>query len=406
MTDLLDLLSQAAPPMEPPPDGLNQAVQRARTMRRRAAALRMLAVPLAALVVFAAVTTVRESSRVELTPADVEGPPTIGPTPSGAERTDGDAARRPGSAKQKPAAAAPADGAAPLLPGRGDSGPPAGPVASNGQLLYRNRDRLFVQPLRDGEPRLVVETPHWIFGWAADGKHLLMANGDPDPETGTEIYLLDVATASHRPLLRHEGFTIYSAAMSQDGRKIVYSASEFHGDLVPEAPPPQSEGERLFVADADGRNIRALGINGSRPAWSPDGRSIVFTCSHGGSWACTARADGTGVRGIGYIMGPMSWSPDGQWIAGYGASGLTLYRPDGSGERPLGVRSHMDLPQWTPDGKRMVYHRAVQKSTPTGCDHPPCDQPPGIFAVAVDGSGVETRLTTSENDSYPLVSMR
>jgi TolB protein len=53
-----------------------------------------------------------------------------------------------------------------------------------------------------------------------------------------------------------------------------------------------------------------------------------------------------------------AWSPDGEWIAFRGLPGvdLALIHPDGTGLTPLGVRN-AECPVWSPDGQRLLYCR-------------------------------------------------
>ncbi|MDY7080493.1 MAG: hypothetical protein SXV54_26740 [Chloroflexota bacterium] len=69
-----------------------------------------------------------------------------------------------------------------------------------------------------------------------------------------------------------------------------------------------------------------------------------------------------------------SWSPDGEWLAYTGADGIYVVRADGTERRrvleycaccqatPSGVtwNDWPPLPEWSPDGKWLVYHREEQ----------------------------------------------
>jgi TolB protein len=85
------------------------------------------------------------------------------------------------------------------------------------------------------------------------------------------------------------------------------------------------------------------------PAWSPDGKRILFCCRRGGKAdfdLCVMNADGSGERRItGNPIGDLTptWSPDGKKIAfhrrmgapGTGAFQIFLINPDGTGEIQL-----------------------------------------------------------------------
>src|SRR5688500_8492524 len=111
-------------------------------------------------------------------------------------------------------------------------------------------------------------------------------------------------------------------------------------------------------ATADAQVI--LNIN---PAWSPDGRRLVYESRrHGRAQLYVMNADGTGERRLTNSVGEdthPSWSPDGALIVfdSYRDSVFNLYviRADGTGERrftqsPPGARGEFARhPAWSPD---------------------------------------------------------
>jgi hypothetical protein len=150
---------------------------------------------------------------------------------------------------------------------------------------------------------------------------------------------------------------------SPDGRSIAF--------LGPADPPTQDHEVDLFVADANGRDVRNLtraggrGSPGSVFGWSPDGSEL------GGNWATgygasvfIAKADGTGSRLLavsdsrGDPFG-YSWSPDGSQILLARFPGLnrhpavSVIDADGTNERQL-VHDAYE-PKWAPDGRQFAY---------------------------------------------------
>jgi Tol biopolymer transport system component/DNA-binding winged helix-turn-helix (wHTH) protein len=95
-------------------------------------------------------------------------------------------------------------------------------------------------------------------------------------------------------------------------------------------------------------------------AWSPDGKSVVYSLENGD--VSVTRSDGTGTRklaAVAGLAGPLSWSPDGSKIRFSRDNRLWEVSSDGSGVHPLlpGWRpsSSQCCGHWTPDGKFFVF---------------------------------------------------
>ena len=102
------------------------------------------------------------------------------------------------------------------------------------------------------------------------------------------------------------------------------------------------------------------------PAWSRDGRTIVFVSWRDGNGEVYAMdADGSGPRNL--TQNPAkdvrpAWSPDGRTIAFVsrrdGNSEVYVMNADGSGKRNLTRdRASDDYPTWSPDGRRIAFLR-------------------------------------------------
>ena len=112
------------------------------------------------------------------------------------------------------------------------------------------------------------------------------------------------------------------------------------------------------------------------PAWSPDGRTIVFVSWRDGNGEVYAMdANGSSPRNL--TQNPAkdvrpAWSPDGRSIAfvsirdrhqrmqrEFGRpepSDIYVMNADGSGKRNLTRdRANDDLPTWSPDGRRIAF---------------------------------------------------
>jgi Tol biopolymer transport system component len=153
----------------------------------------------------------------------------------------------------------------------------------------------------------------------------------------------------------------YSPAFSPDGNLIAY------GSLC--------GGGGLFVMGATGENTRRLADVGSDPAWSPDGKEIVFNTETG--WAPSGRATTSELWVADVATGKTrkifdgdavqaSVSPHGLRIAYWGlpSSGSRRdistipYRGLGKDEKPVPVTQDLPLdwnPVWSADGQYLFF---------------------------------------------------
>ena len=149
---------------------------------------------------------------------------------------------------------------------------------------------------------------------------------------------------------------IPDARLSPDGRSILfYRSSEGVG--------------ALFAADASGANpVRLTPADVSASiypvaAFSPNGRSVVFTGSVGCGDRCVPRGglyvvsrNGSGLRRIAENALWPSWAPDSRRLAYRGVGGIFVHDLE-TGETRLVVRGggEGDKPIWAPRGDRIAF---------------------------------------------------
>jgi Tol biopolymer transport system component len=140
---------------------------------------------------------------------------------------------------------------------------------------------------------------------------------------------------------------------------------------------PTSPSE-IVVMNVDRSHARRIGV-GFAPAWSPDGRNVVFVerARNEARYLTIAEADGSKSRRLLRIDANSAdlpaWSPDGRLIAFRTDSNISVVRPDGRGLRIL-IRGAA-YPDWSPDGQRLVFVTVGNLQ----CCH--------LEVAAVDGSG-------------------
>jgi TolB protein len=117
---------------------------------------------------------------------------------------------------------------------------------------------------------------------------------------------------------------------------------------------------RVYLASADGTNIRPLSLpGGSSAAWSPDGSRIVYTRD---GFLHLINVDGSGEQKLApddLKCFDARWSPDGRQIACQSGNSAraraVVVNVDGSGYTYLTPEGRASgKPAWSPDGRYLV----------------------------------------------------
>jgi Tol biopolymer transport system component len=216
------------------------------------------------------------------------------------------------------------------------------------------------------------------------------------------------------------GLTTTDPAWSPDGRQIAFTRNEDVGEFT------TFTDDDVFVMDANGDNVRQLtpevdGRSSSQPSWSPDRRTIVYV--RGPSIASavvssTPLAFGELVQvgaegGVGEPLtrgepdAAPAWSPDGREIVfvrgrdlNKATGDMDLFVVDATGgtsRRLTNTPNSLETaPAWSPDGSRIAFARSYSNSAFTG--------QAAIFVINRDGSGesLVLRHTLFSETSYGL----
>lgn len=150
-----------------------------------------------------------------------------------------------------------------------------------------------------------------------------------------------------------------SAAWSPDGRLLALDTVE--ADYRIELVPAAALFGRTISTEPGGQALPDTAF-ARDPTFSPDGNSLAFTQLEGNTSRLHVRDLKTGIdRPLVAPAYEPEWSSSGLIAFTRKTSAkqadLFLIAPDGTGERRLTYRGGVD-PDWSPDGRRLVYERA------------------------------------------------
>ena len=262
--------------------------------------------------------------------------------------------------------------------------------------------------------------------WSPDGRKIYFLShrwGDRGLRS-TEVYVMNANGSGQRNLTREWGLDALPI-LSPNGKTIAFESvqegpflpgrgSTFDADVY--AMNVGGTGRRRLA-----RGVRRIVVGGQQttfvnpsPAWSPEGRRIVFVSNRDG-WRCPAflfrqarcdfeiyvmKADGSDQRSLSrrlmWIDYDPVWSPDARTIAFVSAHEVPRKPPDryeiyvanadGSGQRLLARGTD---PAWSPDGQKIAFRSAR-------------DGNGEVYVVNADGSGLQRLTRNPGPDGGPV----
>lgn len=224
-----------------------------------------------------------------------------------------------------------------------------------------------------------LSLPEWamLLEWSPDGKKLLFERLDVWPPTDSGLYVANADGSGEVEQIPTPGTTTpWQSAWSPDGRWIAYRA-----------------GDRLVVApmgrDAKPRVLAGPEVDARWPVWSPKGTCLCF-CSPRGLYTIDLKADKPSPTLVctHHMTGwkaTVSWFPDAKRLAYRTMGYVFLCDIDGSNPPVHFIRDHREAkqPSVSPTGRLVAYQRDARRQHWT---------PRGLYVRRVDGEGPEIRL--------------
>jgi Tol biopolymer transport system component len=203
-----------------------------------------------------------------------------------------------------------------------------GPSAS--ELFVANADGT-------GERKLFPVTGFdYDASFSADGKWIVFTS---ERNSSADIYRVHVDGSGIEQLTNNSGFND-AASLSPDGKQVAFVSTRGSGST------------NIWILDIKSRKLRNItnttGPAGNfRPAWSPDGKWIVFSSDRNTEADRNTKLD----------------HAKGRWEHLLAAS-LYVIQPDGNGLRRLTPAGKFaGSPKWSPDGKQVVFYELPVEDT-------------------------------------------
>jgi TolB protein len=167
----------------------------------------------------------------------------------------------------------------------------------------------------------------------------------------SDLYLIG-SDGRGRTQLTNTPVNEFDPAWSPDGRRLIFVRDG-------------ANSRQLVIMDLDSRLETILPTPGvsvhGHPDWSPDGTRIVFDNQRGAYREIyVVGVDGSGMKNLTETLLPDEnspvWSPDGTRIAYIDEGQLAVMDADGGNAGPLGIgNTPARRPDWSPDGQFILY---------------------------------------------------
>jgi len=199
--------------------------------------------------------------------------------------------------------------------------------------------------------------------WSHDGKRLVytLKSSDNPSIQSYDIYTMNVDGTEQKEITPQPMESLLSPHWSPDDKQIIFDARGNSPEDASKAIDPTVPAH-IYIMNADGSNLHRLSqssYNELFPAWSPDGKTIVFL-SGGASKEVFGLSrmdiDGSNLTQLSKTLYSMpTWSPDGKYLAAVLSEKVNdkwvsnVYVMNADGTNPVKITDTQDLyhlPSW------------------------------------------------------------
>ena len=198
--------------------------------------------------------------------------------------------------------------------------------------------------------------PGLRLAWSPDGRLLAYTDGN-------ELRLIRADGSNSRQVLRSR-LGVLEPAFSPDGRRIVYTRDAPRTECE-DCPVVEGDPE-IQTVRVDGTHRRRLRV-GYLPTWSPDGRAIAFVTPRRSIATMSPRGHGLRVLLHDVEAEDLEFSPNGKvlmYVRGSSAIEFLNLRSGKTCRLPRRAIGGVIDATWTPDGHHIAYLRAASLDAP------------------------------------------
>jgi eukaryotic-like serine/threonine-protein kinase len=224
-------------------------------------------------------------------------------------------------------------------------------LAPDGRSLITSvglRERVVSVHGKNCDRQVSLEGYAYMPSLSPDGQKVYyrILKGGTSPFLGaSELWVVDIASGRKRPLL--PGFAVTGYNLSQDGRKVVFSAID------------SDRKSRIWLAPTDSSRPPQMipDIEGDMPYFGPPGELVFHSIKGKSTFAFRMREDGTGIQKLtpNEISQIQGVSPDGEFVTAWGRvngqNNVTtkVFPISGAPARP--IFDGTCFLRWTPNGR-------------------------------------------------------